>query len=307
MYIGPISFSVIKRYHILHTLAIRSVNKKLSKILFSLRIDISPGIWYYIGDGAFLPLFLFAVRTSTACPYNIYWRFSMGTIINMAAILLGGVCGILFGKAIPERFKNILYHVSGVAVLFIGIGGVMEKMLIVENGSVSTQGTMMMLLSMIFGAIIGEAVNIQGGIERLGEWLKKKSGSQNDGGFIDAFLTASLTVCVGAMAVVGAIEDGISGDFSILLAKAVLDLIIIAVMASAMGKGAVFSFVPVGLLQGSITILARLIAPLLTEAALSNLRYVGSALIFCVGLNLLWDMKIKVANMLPAVIIAMLF
>ncbi|MBQ7896079.1 MAG: DUF554 domain-containing protein [Oscillospiraceae bacterium] len=231
----------------------------------------------------------------------------MGTIINMAAILLGGVCGILFGKAIPERFKNILYHVSGVAVLFIGIGGVMEKMLIVENGSVSTQGTMMMLLSMIFGAIIGEAVNIQGGIERLGEWLKKKSGSQNDGGFIDAFLTASLTVCVGAMAVVGAIEDGISGDFSILLAKAVLDLIIIAVMASAMGKGAVFSFVPVGLLQGSITILARLIAPLLTEAALSNLSYVGSALIFCVGLNLLWDMKIKVANMLPAVIIAMLF
>lgn len=229
----------------------------------------------------------------------------MGTIINMAAILAGGVFGILFGKAIPERFKNILYHVSGVAVLFIGIGGVMEKMLVVENGSVSAQGTMMMLMSLIIGALVGELINIQGGIERLGEWLKKKSGSQNDGSFIDAFLTASLTVCVGAMAVVGAIEDGISGDYSILLAKSVLDLIIIAVMASAMGKGCVFSFVPVGLLQGSITVLAAFIAPLLTASALSNLSYVGSVLIFCVGLNLLWDMKIKVANMLPAVLIAM--
>ena len=225
----------------------------------------------------------------------------------MAAILGGGVFGILFGKAIPERFKNILYHVSGVAVLFIGIGGAMEKMLVVQDGSISTQGTMMMLMSLIFGALIGELINIQGGVEKLGEWLKKKSGSQNDGGFIDAFLTASLTVCIGAMAVVGAIEDGISGDCSILLAKSVLDLIIIAVMASAMGKGALFSFVPVGLLQGSITILAAFIAPLLTEAALSNLSYVGSVLIFCVGLNLLWDMKIKVANMLPGIIIAMLF
>ena len=231
----------------------------------------------------------------------------MGTIINMAAILAGGVFGLLFGKAVPERFKNILYSVSGVSVLFIGIGGVMEKMLVVENGAVGTQGTMMMLMSLIIGAIIGEAINIQGAIERLGQWLKKKSGSANDGGFIDAFLTASLTVCVGAMAVVGAIEDGINGDYSILLAKSILDLIIIAVMAAAMGKGCVFSLVPVGILQGGITILAKLIAPLLTTGALNNLSFVGSALIFCVGLNLLWDMKIKVANMLPAVIIAMLF
>lgn len=223
----------------------------------------------------------------------------------MAAILAGGVFGLLFGKAVPERFKNILYSVSGVAVLFIGIGGVMEKMLIVENGSITTHGTMMMLLSLVFGSIIGELINIQGGIEKLGLWLKKKSGSANDGGFIDAFLTASLTVCVGAMAVVGAIEDGISGDYSILLAKSILDLIIIAVMAAAMGKGCVFSLVPVGMLQGGITILAKLIAPLLTVSALNNLSFVGSALIFCVGLNLLWDMKIKVANMLPAVIIAM--
>ena len=230
----------------------------------------------------------------------------MGTIINMAAILAGGIFGLLFGKAVPDRFKNILYSVSGVSVLFIGIGGVMEKMLVVENGSITSQGTMMMLLSLIIGAIIGEAINIQGAVERLGDWLKEKSGSRNDGGFIDAFLTASLTVSIGAMAVVGAMEDGINGDMSILIAKSILDLIIIAIMAASMGKGCVFSFVPVGILQGSITLLSRFIAPYLTVSALNNLSFVGSVLIFCVGLNLMWDMKIKVANMLPAVILAMI-
>ena len=230
----------------------------------------------------------------------------MGTIINMAAILAGGIFGLLFGKAVPDRFKNILYSVSGVSVLFIGIGGVMEKMLVVENGSITSQGTMMMLLSLIIGAIIGEAINIQGAVERLGDWLKEKSGSRNDGGFIDAFLTASLTVSIGAMAVVGAMEDGINGDMSILIAKSILDLIIIAIMAASMDKGCVFSFVPVGILQGSITLLSRFIAPFLTVSALNNLSFVGSVLIFCVGLNLMWDMKIKVANMLPAVILAMI-
>ena len=224
----------------------------------------------------------------------------------MAAILAGGIFGLLFGKTVPDRFKNILYSVSGVSVLFIGIGGVMEKMLVVENGSITSQGIMMMLLSLIIGAIIGEAINIQGAVERLGDWLKEKSGSRNDGGFIDAFLTASLTVSIGAMAVVGAMEDGINGDMSILIAKSILDLIIIAIMAASMGKGCIFSFVPVGILQGSITLLSRFIAPLLTVSALNNLSFVGSVLIFCVGLNLMWDMKIKVANMLPAVILAMI-
>ena len=98
----------------------------------------------------------------------------MGTIINMAAILAGGIFGLLFGKAVPDRFKNILYSVSGVSVLFIGIGGVMEKMLVVENGSITSQGTMMMLLSLIIGAIVGEAINIQGAVERLGDWLGRE-------------------------------------------------------------------------------------------------------------------------------------
>ena len=121
---------------------------------------------------------------------------------------------------------------------------------------------------------------------------------------MDAFVTASLTVCIGAMAIVGSIQDGILGDYSILAAKAVLDRIIILVMTCSMGKGCIFSAIPVAVFQGSITALAGLIRPLMTEAALGNLSMIGSILIFCVGVNLVWGKKLKVANMLPAVVFA---
>ena len=119
-----------------------------------------------------------------------------------------------------------------------------------------------------------------------------------------AFVTASLTVCIGAMAIVGSIEDGINGNHAILFAKAVLDFVIILIMASSLGKGSVFSAVPVGILQGGVTLLSGLIAPMLTDAAMHNLSTVGSILIFCVGLNLMFGKKVRVGDMLPALIVA---
>ena len=116
-----------------------------------------------------------------------------------------------------------------------------------------------------------------------------------------------MTVSIGAMAIVGAVEDGIYGDYTVLAAKSLMDFVIILVMASSMGKGCLFSAIPVGILQGSVTLLARLVQPLLTPAALSNLGLVGSALIFCVGLNLIWKKTIRVANLLPALIIAVAY
>ena len=233
--------------------------------------------------------------------------FGLGTIINMGAILLGGMIGRLMGKAIPKRFQDILYMVCGISTLFIGIGGCMQHMLMVENGGLNTQGTMMMLLSLTIGAVIGEWINLEQKLERFGDWLKRKTGNAGDTGFIDAFVTASLTVCIGAMAIVGAIQDGMAGDISVLAAKSVLDLVIICVMTASMGKGCIFSFIPVGLLQGSVTALSVFLKPIMTDAALSNLSYVGSILIFCVGLNLVWGKKVKVANMLPAVVIAVIW
>lgn len=233
--------------------------------------------------------------------------FGLGTILNMAAILVGGLIGRLVGKAIPKRVQDILYMVCGVSTLFIGIGGAMEHMLVVESGGIATQGTMMMLLSLTFGAIIGEWIDLERRLEQFGGWLKGKTGNAGDSSFIDAFVTASLTVCIGAMAIVGAIQDGMEGDISVLAAKSVLDLVIICVMAASMGKGCIFSLIPVGILQGSVTALSVVLKPIMTEAALSNLSYVGSVLIFCVGVNLVWGKKVKVANMLPAVVVAVIW
>ena len=233
--------------------------------------------------------------------------FGLGTIINMGAILVGGLVGRLVGKTIPRRFQDMLYMVCGISTLFIGIGGAMQHMLTIENGALNTQGTMMMLLSLTIGSVIGEWIDLESRLEQFGDFLKRKTGNAGDPTFIDAFVTASLTVCIGAMAIVGAIQDGMSGDYSILAAKSVLDLVIICVMTASMGKGCIFSLIPVGLLQGSVTALSVVLKPIMTEAALSNLSYVGSVLIFCVGLNLVWGKKVKVANMLPAVVIAVIW
>lgn len=230
----------------------------------------------------------------------------LGTIINIAAIILGGLAGSLFGKMLSQEAQDTLNKVCGVSTLFIAISGVLEKMLSVENGSIVSSGSMLMVVCLAVGAIGGELMNIEGAFERFGQWLKIKSGNAKDKRFVDAFVTASLTVCIGAMAIVGAIEDGLTGDYSILATKAVLDLIIITVMTGSMGKGCAFSAIPVAAVQGSVTLLAGIARPLMTPLALHNLSLVGNVLIFCVGINLVWGKKIRVANLLPAIIAAVI-
>ena len=134
-----------------------------------------------------------------------------------------------------------------------------------------------------------------------------RTGSQGDRQFIDAFVSASLTVCVGAMAIIGSIQDGISGSHDTLFAKAVLDMIIILMMTASLGKGCIFSAIPVAVFQGAVTLLAREAAPLFTEAALSNISLVGNVLIFCVGVNLVWPRTVRIANILPSIVIAAAF
>ena len=231
----------------------------------------------------------------------------LGTLVNALAIIAGGIIGMVFGKKIPERMQETLLKVNGTAVLFIGIGGAMSKMLTIKDGVVNTQGSMMMIGSLAIGTVAGELLDLDGWMHRFGVCLQKKTGNGSDSHFIEGFVSASLTVCIGAMAIVGAIADGIDGNHSVLFAKAVLDLIIVMVMSASLGKGCLFSFIPVVILQGSVTLLAKLIAPLITTAALNNISYVGSVLIFCVGVNLVFDSKIRVANILPAILVAALW
>ena len=232
--------------------------------------------------------------------------YGLGTIINTAAIVAGGAGGALFGRFLKENVQDTLTKVCGVSTLFIAITGALEQMLTVENGAIVCHGAMLVIGCLTIGAVIGELLNLEGAFERFGEWLKLKTGNARDKRFVDAFVTASLTVCIGAMAIVGSIEDGISGDYSILATKAVLDFIIIMVMSCSMGRGAIFSAIPVAILQGSITVLAGLLRPVMTVGALANLSMVGNVLIFCVGINLVWGKKVRVANLLPSIVAAVI-
>ena len=228
----------------------------------------------------------------------------LGTLINCAGVIGGGILGMIIKKGLPERFQNILMQAVGLCVIFLGISGTLTEMMSVDGGVIVSGGTMMIIFSLALGALLGELLNIEKHTEEFGEWIKVKTGSGGDSRFVDGFVTTSLTICIGAMAVVGAIQDGITGDISMLCAKAVLDAIIVFVMASSMGKGCIFSVIPLGLFQGGITLLSRVIEPLLTPQAVSNMSMVGSMLIFCVGVNLMFQKKIKVANMLPALVLA---
>lgn len=230
----------------------------------------------------------------------------LGTIINSAAIIAGGLVGHFTGKLFKEEQHDSLNKTCGISVLFIAISGAMQGMLKIESGEIMSGKSMLVVLCLALGTIIGELMGIEKGFERFGEWLKRKTGNSGDSGFVNAFVSASLTVCIGAMAIVGAIQDGILRDCTTLAVKSVLDFIIIAVMTSSMGKGCVFSAIPVFIFEGSITLLARLISPIMTDLAIAYLSLIGSILIFCVGVNLVWGKKLRVANMLPAVLFAVL-
>lgn len=228
----------------------------------------------------------------------------IGTIINAAAIFAGGLAGLAIGKHLHERFQSILMTTLGVAVIITGLAGCLKEMLQVTDNGIEIYGTYMMIASLVLGSLLGEAINLDLLLERFGRWLKIKTGNSRDPKFIVGFVTASLTVCVGAMGIIGALQDGISHDPSVLITKAILDAAIILVMTTEKGKGCVFSFIPVLIWQGLITICAGFLAPVLTAAAMCNLTLVGSILIALIGVNLGFGTRIKVANMLPAIIVA---
>ena len=179
----------------------------------------------------------------------------------MKDIILGGIIGLLGGKLITPRIQNTLLKAIGICVVFLGISGTLQELFTIQNGRLSGGGTMMMIVSLSVGALIGEWINLDQRMEQFGKWLKEKTGNSKDRMFVDGFVTASLTVCIGAMAVVGSIQDGLSKDYSTLLTKGILDLIIICAMTASLGKGCIFSAIPVAVFQGLLTLLARCIAP----------------------------------------------
>lgn len=231
----------------------------------------------------------------------------LGTLLNCALIVAGGIVGLLFKNLFTVSMQDSLKKACGVSVVFIAIAGAMEGMLKVSSDSLTSGKSMLLVLCITIGTIIGELIDIDKKFDNFAIWLRHKTGNDNDTGFIDAFVTASFTVCIGAMAIVGAMEDGLRGNISILAVKSILDLVTISVLTSSMGKGAIYSAIPVLVFQGLMTIFARMLTPFMTDMAINYISLVGSVLIFCVGINLIWKNVFKVANMLPGLLIAVIF
>lgn len=230
----------------------------------------------------------------------------LGTIVNTAAVIIGGGAGMLVKKGLKKDFQDSLMKTLGIATIFLGAAGAMTGLLEFKDGVFQTRGTMLMILSLTLGIIAGELLKIEDRMEALGERLKRLARAEEDNLFVQGFVTNALVICVGAMAVVGALQDGISGDPSTLFAKAILDAMISMVFAASLGVGVIFAAVPLFLYQGAITLLAGIAAPFFTDEVVGNLSYIGNVLISVVGVNLLFRKTVKVGNMLPALIFAVI-
>lgn len=227
----------------------------------------------------------------------------VGTLIDMSGIIAGGATALAFGRLFSEQMKNMMMTVCGISVFVIGITGIMQGMLTVSGGAVSVNGSIPLLISLVAGTVIGELLGIEKRIANLGGLMQKQFAGGEGGNFADGFVKASMVVGVGAMAVTGPITEGLYGDHSMLIAKALFDFVIIMVLTVPYGKGCLFASLPVGVLQGSLTLLACQAKAFLTDEALASLTTTGSIMILCLGINLIWNKEIRVANMLPMVVI----
>lgn len=225
-----------------------------------------------------------------------------GTLVNAGAIVAGGLIGMLLKKGMKPNYEESIHKTLGVAVLILGLNGVIGAMFRVkEGGRIASSGELLLIVSLVVGTFLGELLRIDDWLNRFGSRVEQKIGSA---GFGAAFINGTLIYCVGAMAIVGALNDGLRGDASVLYVKSLLDGISSVILGATLGLGVCFSAVPVLLYQGGITLLAGTVAPYLQGALLDELCMVGFALVACIGLNFLSaSIKIKTANMLPALLV----
>lgn len=233
--------------------------------------------------------------------------FGLGTIVNAASVLVGGTVGVFVKNGLPQRFKDTILQAIGLSVFMIGVSGVLQGIYrVVDGKKLDRQYIMLMIFSLVIGGLIGEFLNIEEKLEKVGIWFQSKF-VKGERDFADGFVTASLIYCVGAMAIVGSLEDGLTGSTSTLFAKSILDGVSAIIFAATMGIGVAFSSIPIFVYQGSITLLAGVIKPWLTEDVILQMSLVGSVLIMGVGINVLDIKKIKVGNMLPAIFIPFVY
>lgn len=217
-----------------------------------------------------------------------------GTIINIIAIILGSLVGVFFSKIIPEKIKNIIFQALGLSTILIGI-----------QMAFKTNNLLILIFSLLIGGIIGEIIDLEKRLNSFGGFIRKKIKSKNKT-FVEGFVTASLVFCIGAMAIIGSIQDGINNDQTVLYTKSLLDGFASIAFSSALGIGVAFSVIPILIYQGGITLLAVYLKDFLTPSVIAEMTAVGGMLIFGIGLNILKIKNIKVGNLLPSVLVAII-
>ena len=221
----------------------------------------------------------------------------IGTLINTVLILVGSGLGLLLRKGIPERLKTTVMLAMGLSVVLIGV-----------SGAIKTADTMCVVVSMAVGSLLGSALDIERHLDDLGKFAERKlGGSGTEGSISKGFVTASLVFCVGAMAIVGAIDSGINGNHTTLITKGIIDGISAIIFTSTLGIGVALSAVAVFVYQGLIALLATWVAPILTDTVVNEMSAVGGLLIIGIGLNLIYDKHIPVGNMLPAIFMPLIY
>lgn len=225
----------------------------------------------------------------------------LGTIVNSAAILAGALIGLLLKKGLPERLSDALMKGTGLCTLFLGV-----------SGSLQGENSLILIISMVAGIVVGEGVDLEDKLNRLGKRIEQgiqKIAGQKNGEKIsvaEGFVSASLLFCVGAMAVLGSLQSGLTGEYEILYNKAILDFVIAIVFTTTLGFGVALSAASVFVYQGTITILAHWMAPLLTDRVINEMTCVGSVIIIGLGLNMIGATKLRVMNFVPAVFLPIL-
>jgi len=219
----------------------------------------------------------------------------LGTIVNCLTIIVGSLVGIGFRNGIPEKYNQTVMQAMGLSVILIGM-----------KSALGSDDLLIIIISLALGSLLGEAIGIENYLERVGRFLESKF-SKTSSGFSTGFVTASLMYCVGSMAIVGSLESGLTGNHATLFAKATIDGIVGIVLSSSLGIGVLFSSVPVFLYQGSITLMAGFLKPLLIPTVVSQMSAVGGLLIMGLGLNMIREKKLKVGNMLPAIFLPLIY
>lgn len=223
-----------------------------------------------------------------------------GTLVNAAAVITGGLIGILLKKGIKESYTLSINKALGLAVLIIGINGVIANMFTFDGGKLSSSGELLLVVFLVIGTFIGELLKLD---ERFDKVCKGIEGKFRSDGFASGFINGTVLFCVGAMSIVGSINDGLTGDSSVLLVKSALDFVNAVIFGATLGYGVIFTFIPILIYQGGISLLAGSLSGILQGELLEQICMVGYAIIMAIGLNFLLKDKFKTLNMVPALLL----